>query len=224
MIGTLGVDAGSSNSSSNDSDVPELDEEWKPLIENVMCDGIDPKEHVSTTYFSFDKETYDIMSADLQGKLCVNLQILKACHLSGIHDLKKWRQIKDMLALHNGVDHVSLRLKESPHLLIAPMEEWAEIVQWMHCNVIAGNHLGIKQTLEAIKSHWCIDMQRYDIPISFIKDTIKSCVACNAIDKQIDLQSFSDLRNKSHEKEFPKETISTSTLDVENILCGILVK
>ena len=130
-----------------------------------------------------------------------------------------------MLVLHNGVDHVSLRLKESPHLLIAPMEDWAEIVQRMHCNVIAGNHLGVKQTLEALKSHCCIDMQRYGIPISFIKDIIKSCVACNAIDnKQVNLESFPDLRNKSHGKDFPKEIISTSTLHVENALCGIMLK
>lgn len=220
----LGVHELSSNSGSDDSDIPELDEEWKASMQATMCDAIDPKDHVSTTYFAFDRETYDIMLADLQGQACVNLQTLKACRLREIHDLKKWRRIKDMLALNKGLDRVWLCLKENPHLLIAPMEEWAKIVQQTHCNLIEGNHLGVNASLEVIKAHWCVDMRRYGIPISFIKETVKSCVACNAIDKQVNLDTFPDLRNKLEGKELPKETFSVSTSDVENVLASIMVK
>ena len=62
----LGVDALSSNPSSDDFDVLELNDDCEPSLQVVMSNAIDPMDHVSTTYFMFCKETYEIILANLQ--------------------------------------------------------------------------------------------------------------------------------------------------------------
>lgn len=223
-------DVESTNASSDDSDIPELDKEIadtfaRETCSSAVCGPPNPIDYISATYFAFDRESYKIMLADLKRGEHVTLERLKECKNNAIHDLKKWRRLKDDLKLVRGDedgDSYWLCLKASPHLLIASMEDWEGIIQGIHCKL---NHLGIMATLDAIKSRWCIDMRKHGIPVAYIKDVIKSCQLCKSIhNQQVDFDTFPDLRNKNGQKILPKEVIVTNRCDVDRTLCDIMIK
>ncbi|MCO5567420.1 hypothetical protein L7F22_021111 [Adiantum nelumboides] len=83
---------GSSQSSDDDFanesfNVGEMvDRDFEGIHENNMPD---PFKHLSSLYFSFDRKAYGLMVRDLKGEISVSLEMLKACDVRGMLDLKK---------------------------------------------------------------------------------------------------------------------------------------
>ncbi|MCO5611756.1 hypothetical protein L7F22_066014 [Adiantum nelumboides] len=128
---------GSSQSSNDDSanesfNVGEMvDRDFEGIHENNMPD---PFKHLSSLYFSFDRKAYGLMVRDLKGEISVSLEMLKACDVRGMLDLKKWRRMKDTFGLA-GVDNGSTCIVQQtqPKVQIACIEDWGNIVKAAHC-------------------------------------------------------------------------------------------
>ncbi|MCO5577975.1 hypothetical protein L7F22_031812 [Adiantum nelumboides] len=128
---------GSSQSSDDDSanesfNVGEMvDRDFEGIHENNMPDLF---KHLFSLYFSFDRKAYGLMVRDLKGEISVSLEMLKACDVRGMLDLKKWRRMKDTFGLA-GVDNGSTCIVQQtqPKLQIACIEDWGNIVKAAHC-------------------------------------------------------------------------------------------
>ncbi|MCO5568188.1 hypothetical protein L7F22_021884 [Adiantum nelumboides] len=170
---------GSSQSSNDDSanesfNVGEMvDRDFEGIHENNMPD---PFKHLSSLYFSFDRKAYGLMVRDLKGEISVSLEMLKACDVRGMLDLKKWRRMKDTFGLA-GVDNGSTCIVQQtqPKLQIACIEDWGNIVKAAHCVRGASKHKSLNDTIEMLRSTWSIDVKRHGIPISYVKDFVNSC-------------------------------------------------
>ncbi|KAI5080420.1 hypothetical protein GOP47_0003603 [Adiantum capillus-veneris] len=86
----------------------------------------DPKLHASHHFFSFSRESYDLMLLDLQGICKPTLGML---HNVGMHDVKRWNKMKDNLVIRGSPRHGSVRifLKSLPPRAIAPKGDWTTI-------------------------------------------------------------------------------------------------
>lgn len=218
----------SSDSSSHDFDNEDLIQEDVsgphqipiPTNEDVPL-VVDLSLHISSHFFTFDRETYALMVSDLHGDMYVTLQHLKECKEKAIHNIKKWRKMKDGLALFQRDEGFYLCLKAAPHLLIAPKEEWEGIIK----NFLEHESTcGINEMVDRFKCVWCANNAKHGMPVSFIKAVIQASGAQKSHDKQCMLHSFPDLRTKKDEKKIPTETIFTDRSHVEEVLANIMVK
>ncbi|MCO5584014.1 hypothetical protein L7F22_037933 [Adiantum nelumboides] len=206
---------GSSQSSDDDSanesfNVGEMvDRDFEGIHENNMPD---PFKHLSSLYFSFDRKTYSLMVRDLKGEISVSLEMLKACDVRGMLDLKKWRRMKDTFGLA-GVDNGSTCIVQQtqPKLQIACIEDWGNIVKAAHCVRGASKHKSLNDTIEMLRSTWSIDVKRHGIPISYVKDFVNSC-RC----------SFSGSNHTIDLNKLPMTTLITTeegvAVELENIM------
>ncbi|MCO5578720.1 hypothetical protein L7F22_032565 [Adiantum nelumboides] len=206
---------GSSQSSDDDSanesfNVGEMvDRDFEGIHENNMPD---PFKHLSSLYFSFDRKAYGLMVRDLKGEISVSLEMLKACNVRGMLDLKKWRRMKDTFGLA-GVDNGSTCIVQQtqPKLQIACIEDWGNIVKAAHCVRGASKHKSLNDTIEMLRSTWSIDVKRHGIPISYVKDFVNSC-RC----------SFSSSNHTIDLNKLPMTTLITTeegvVVELENIM------
>ncbi|MCO5566801.1 hypothetical protein L7F22_020482 [Adiantum nelumboides] len=206
---------GSSRSSDDDSanesfNVGEMvDRDFEGIHENNMPD---PFKHLSSLYFSFDRKAYGLMVRDLKGEISVSLEMLKACDVRGMLDLKKWRRMKDTFGLA-GVDNGSTCIVQQtqPKLQIACIEDWGNIVKTAHCVRGASKHKSLNDTIEMLRSTWSIDVKRHGIPISYVKDFVNSC-RC----------SFSSSNHTIDLNKLPMTTLITTeegvAVELENIM------
>ncbi|MCO5589061.1 hypothetical protein L7F22_043026 [Adiantum nelumboides] len=85
-----------------------------------------------------------------------------------IHTQVEWEDAADNEPMLIDVtQHISLR--------IACMKDWQDIVEGVHCMDGGSCHRDLANTLEALRSTWCIGVRHYGIPISFINDFVNSC-------------------------------------------------
>ncbi|MCO5585796.1 hypothetical protein L7F22_039732 [Adiantum nelumboides] len=206
---------GSSQSSDDDSanesfNVGEMvDRDFEGIHENNMPD---PFKHLSSLYFSFDRKAYGLMVRDLKGEISVSLEMLKACDVRGLLDLKKWRRMKDTFGLAR-VDNGSTCIVQQtqPKLQIACIEDWGNIVKAAHCVRGASKHKSLNDTIEMLRSTWSIDVKRHGIPISYVKDFVNSC-RC----------SFSSSNHTIDLNKLPMTTLITTeegvAVELENIM------
>ncbi|MCO5559589.1 hypothetical protein L7F22_013190 [Adiantum nelumboides] len=206
---------GSSQSSNDDSanesfNVGEMvDRDFEGIHENNMPD---PFKHLSSLYFSFDRKAYGLMVRDLKGEISVSLEMLKACDVRGMLDLKKWRRMKDTFGLA-GVDNGSTCIVQQtqPKVQIACIEDWGNIVKAAHCVRGASKHKSLNDTIEMLRSTWSIDVKRHGIPISYVKDFVNSC-RC----------SFSSSNHTIDLNKLPMTTLITTeegvAVELENIM------
>ncbi|KAI5072117.1 hypothetical protein GOP47_0012223 [Adiantum capillus-veneris] len=135
----------------------------------------DPSLHLSHHYFSFDRASYDLMLQDMKGICNPSLATLREV---GVHDKKRWNSMKDNVCIrgpeHDGSTKLFLKM---PLLAIAP-DEHAAIIEECHIDP-QGAHLGMSKSIDIVKSEWCTDVRKHGIPISFIRDMIRSCKVCN---------------------------------------------
>ncbi|MCO5579889.1 hypothetical protein L7F22_033753 [Adiantum nelumboides] len=206
---------GSSQSSDDDSanesfNVGEMvDRDFEGIHQNNMPD---PFKHLSSLYFSFDRKAYGLMVRDLKGEISVSLEMLKACDVRGMLDLKKWRRMKDTFGLAR-VDNGSTCIVQQtqPKLQIACIEDWGNIVKAAHCVRGASKHKSLNDTIEMLRSTWSIDVKRHGIPISYVKDFVNSC-RC----------SFSSSNHTIDLNKLPMTTLITTeegvAVELENIM------
>ncbi|MCO5547551.1 hypothetical protein L7F22_001001 [Adiantum nelumboides] len=206
---------GNSQSSDDDSanesfNVGEMvDRDFEGIHENNMPD---PFKHLSSLYFSFDRKAYGLMVRDLKGEISVSLEMLKACDIRRMLDLKKWRRMKDTFGLA-GVDNGSTCIVQQtqPKLQIACIEDWGNIVKAAHCVRGASKHKSLNDTIEMLRSTWSIDVKRHGIPISYVKDFVNSC-RC----------SFSSSNHTIDLNKLPMTTLITTeegvAVELENIM------
>ncbi|MCO5557658.1 hypothetical protein L7F22_011226 [Adiantum nelumboides] len=206
---------GSSQSSDDDSanesfNVDEMvDRDFEGIHENNMPD---PFKHLSSLYFSFDRKAYGLMVRDLKGEISVSLEMLKACDVRRMLDLKKWRRMKDTFGLA-GVDNGSTCILQQtqPKLQIACIEDWGNIVKAAHCVRGASKHKSLNDTIEMLRSTWSIDVKRHGIPISYVKNFVNSC-RC----------SFSSSNHTIDLNKLPMTTLITTeegvAVELENIM------
>ena len=142
-----------------------------------------PYQYLSHIYFSFNRESYNLMIRVLQDNISISLEMLRACDDRGMLDLKKWRRFKDSLCVEKNEDGSScLCLCEEPKLRIACIEDWGDIVHNAHHIEGSKEHRGANATLEIIKSIWCVDIHWHGIPLSYIKAYVQSC-GCSGKEK-----------------------------------------
>ncbi|MCO5569696.1 hypothetical protein L7F22_023412 [Adiantum nelumboides] len=206
---------GSSQSSDDDStneslNVGEMvDHDFEGIHENNMPD---PFKHLSSLYLSFDRKAYGLMVRDLKGEISVSLEMLKACDVRGMLDLKKWQRRKDTFGLA-GVDNgfTCIVQQTQPKLQIACIEDWGNIVKAAHCVRGASKHKSLNDTIEMLRSTWSIDVKRHGIPISYVKDFVYSC-RC----------SFSNSNHTIDLNKLPMTTLITMeegvAVELENIM------
>ncbi|MCO5554429.1 hypothetical protein L7F22_007959 [Adiantum nelumboides] len=206
----------SSSQSSDDDSANEsfnvgemVDRDFEGIHENNMPD---PFKHLSSLYFSFDRKAYGLMVRDLKGEISVSLEMLKACDVRGMLDLKKWRRMKDTFGLA-GVDNGSTCIVQQtqPKLQIACIEDWGNIVKAAHCVRGASKHKSLNDTIEMLRSTWSIDVKRHGILISYVKDFVNSC-RC----------SFSSSNHTIDLNKLPMTTLITTeegvAVELENIM------
>ncbi|KAI5060544.1 hypothetical protein GOP47_0024964 [Adiantum capillus-veneris] len=141
-----------------------------------VTQSFDPELHASHHFFSFSRESYDLMLLDLQGICKPTLGML---HNVGMHDVKRWNKMKDNLVIRGSPRHGSVRifLKGLPPRAIAPKEEWTTITEQCHVDQ-QGAHLSMLETMNQMKTAWCTDIKRHGIPTSFIRDAVRNCQVC----------------------------------------------
>lgn len=67
-------------------------------------------------------------------------------------------------------------------------------------------------------------MRKHGIPVSFIKDVVKSCEVCKSMQKHVDFDAFPDLHNKNGKKILSKEVMVTNRCSVDGALANIMIK
>ncbi|MCO5564813.1 hypothetical protein L7F22_018481 [Adiantum nelumboides] len=173
----IDIQESSSTSSNEEEDDAHIHTqvEWEDATDNEPM-LIDVTKHISSSYFAFDRDAYSLMITSLQEDTTMSLHALKMIDHRGMLDLKKWRKIKEVLCLRE-VENCSLCicLKADPSTRIACMEDWQDIVEGVHCMDGGSCHRDLANTLEALRSTWCIGVRHYGIPISFINDFVNSC-------------------------------------------------
>ncbi|KAI5072066.1 hypothetical protein GOP47_0012172 [Adiantum capillus-veneris] len=154
--------------------------ESRPLEDQMVKVFPDPNLYVSTTYFSFHRETYNYMIRVLQSDLSTTLKTLKTYDSRDMLDLKKWRKMKD--ELYVGLDEdrrLCLYLGDSQPVRVPCIEDWEDIVKVAHI-VEGSKHQGFNKTLISIKSKWCIEVRKHGISTIYIKEYINACGCSNA--------------------------------------------
>ena len=134
---------------------------------------VDPFSFANKRFFSFDRETYNLMIACIDDELVMDLTTLKKLKKHdrrGIFDLKTWIRMKDDMCILS-IDHNIKCLHLKDVLSIACIEDWEGII--FACHVRA--HLTLKETIEKIKSTWCTNIKRYGIPIPYVKSLVGAC-------------------------------------------------
>ncbi|MCO5560080.1 hypothetical protein L7F22_013686 [Adiantum nelumboides] len=173
----IDIQESSSTSSNEEEDDAHIHTqvEWEDAADNESM-LIDVTQHISSRYFAFDRDAYSLTITSLQEDTTMSLHALKMIDHRGMLDLKKWRKIKEVLCLKE-VENGSLCicLKADPSTRIACMEDWQDIVEGVHCMDGGSCHRDLANTLEALRSTWCIGVRHYEIPISFINDFVNSC-------------------------------------------------
>ncbi|MCO5571057.1 hypothetical protein L7F22_024788 [Adiantum nelumboides] len=159
----------SQKSSSSDEDAVNHCNIESEISPNTM-------DHVSSRCYSFDRNAYILMVTTLQNALFVSLPTLKSFDVRGLLDLKKWRRMRENLCLiedDNGSPCLSLN--NEPSKRIACIEDWQSIVKGAHCIEGLAHHRDLATTLNTLRLTWCVDAQRYGIPMSYIKEFVEFC-------------------------------------------------
>ncbi|MCO5602843.1 hypothetical protein L7F22_056982 [Adiantum nelumboides] len=181
--------------------------------------SIDVTQHLSSRYFAFDRDAYNLMITSLQEDTSMSLHELKIIDHRGVLDLKKWRKMKEVLCLRE-VENGSLciHLKSNPSTRVACLEDWQNIVEGVHRTEGASCHRDFASMLQALRSTWCIGARRYGIPISFIKDFVNSCRCSHQRESTVVTQCNLDLN------KLPSFVINTLKSNLELQLERIMIE
>lgn len=185
---------------------------------------LNPHLYVSHTFYSFDKKSYDLMKNAIQDNVSMTLEALKSCDTRDMLDLKRWRKMKENICLGQNEDgSFCLYLKASPKLKISYIEEWESIVQACHTMADGKHHQGIDDTLQTIKSTWCVDIRRHGIPISYVKDLLNVC-DCKRVTKKVYDGNVSLVLPKNDPTQLLAHKKSVDKSNVDRALMEIMIE
>ncbi|KAL4188051.1 hypothetical protein AMTRI_Chr09g21950 [Amborella trichopoda] len=178
------------SASSGDSDADPTDHRGpRPLF-------IDPDPHISTQFYTFNKESHNLMvHCILEQRLATPEEIKRATPNSillswrGVWKdrnvdtayLTGWKRIQEKLNAHideNGNE--VLYFKNNSHQFVSHVDQWQDIVMGFHGDADL-KHLGLKESVERIKQVWTVGAKFYGIPESFIRVCVASCPVCSDV-------------------------------------------
>ncbi|KAL6569399.1 hypothetical protein OROMI_013913 [Orobanche minor] len=167
--------------------------------------NISPQPHISTQFYTFNKDSYALMTQCLiEGRTATPEEIravtpypLLASWRSVWKDRSEdtafataWKRVQDKLTVHveesaagvagntnnNNNNHL-LCFKNNSNQYVSHVDQWHDIVMAFHGGADF-QHLGVKETTERIKQVWTVGKKLYGIPESYIRTCVVTCPVC----------------------------------------------
>ncbi|XP_057531455.1 uncharacterized protein LOC130809706 [Amaranthus tricolor] len=167
----------------------------QPEPESETLAKINPEPHISSQFYTFNKESHALMiSCLLESRLATPVEIRTVTPVEVLKSWRSvwkdrnedtayvtaWKRIQDKLNVH--VDDTNgnryLCFKNNSNQFVSHVSQWQDIVLSSHTDSDL-KHLGLRETVDKIKQLWTVGAKFYGIPESFIRVCIGSCSICS---------------------------------------------